>query len=346
MSLYVIAELLKDDGNKVYKRHVEDIIGYRIYDNKTRKYIDASSESIITQIRRGTVVNGLKINKRQRLESICSLGLDGIRYGSDKKEVIKYKVWVVVYKCEEGVIAVSYAGTTRQISFDTIKYGRVKIFFANVRFDINSDGELVMTEMYPIEYLDIQLKRSKEIKSLAGKLELLECSDFTVHCNGEFLLLNRRAKRIRIPTMCKKVPKWAFKHSKVESVSIGCGVREIGRSAFEGCQGLEEIEIPSSVKRIGIGCFKQCSCLHTVKLNEGLERIGSAAFQECNDLNYIRLPRTLKGSIGINGIFSKLEGDITIDVPSELVKNIAEMVYEGDVMSIERINPNITIKFY
>ena len=38
MSLYVIAELLKDDGNKVYKRHVdvEDIIGYRIYDKDSR----------------------------------------------------------------------------------------------------------------------------------------------------------------------------------------------------------------------------------------------------------------------------------------------------------------------
>ena len=57
MSLYVIAELLKEGTEQGYY----DSLGYRIFDNRTMKYIDVSKESIARQLKKGTRVQGLFI---------------------------------------------------------------------------------------------------------------------------------------------------------------------------------------------------------------------------------------------------------------------------------------------
>ena len=46
--------------------------------------------------------------------------------------------------------------------------------------------------------------------------------------------------------------------SKLESVTLGEGVIEIGEGAFSGCIGLKSIVIPSSVRSIGKGAFREC----------------------------------------------------------------------------------------
>jgi hypothetical protein len=48
MSLYVIAEILKEGTEQGYY----DSLGYRIFDNRTMKYIDVSKESIARQLKK------------------------------------------------------------------------------------------------------------------------------------------------------------------------------------------------------------------------------------------------------------------------------------------------------
>ena len=75
---------------------------------------------------------------------------------------------------------------------------------------------------------------------------------------------------------------------KIQSVSIGKSVQEIGDYAFSGTYGLFSIDIPGNIRTIGKGAFSD-SAVRSVTLHQGLKTIGEGAFKESN-LTSVVLP--------------------------------------------------------
>lgn len=90
----------------------------------------------------------------------------------------------------------------------------------------------------------------------------------------------------------RKIADGAFAgRAKLKSVFIfDGGVSEIGKSAFEGCDGLEEITLGGSVKSIGDSAFAGCTKLDGVVLASGVTAIGNSAFAGCAALSGISIP--------------------------------------------------------
>lgn len=72
--------------------------------------------------------------------------------------------------------------------------------------------------------------------------------------------------------------------TKVVSIIISSGVKEIGASAFKGYTSLARVTIPDSVTNIGASAFADCSALAGVTLPSSVTSIGSSAFQNCSSL--------------------------------------------------------------
>ena len=100
---------------------------------------------------------------------------------------------------------------------------------------------------------------------------------------------------------------------RIQSVSIGKNVQEIGEYAFRGTTGLFFIDIPGNVRTIGRGAFYE-SAVRNINLHQGLQTIGEAAFQESN-LTSVVLPDGL--SSVENGAFY-YSNVTTVSVPEHI----------------------------
>lgn len=72
----------------------------------------------------------------------------------------------------------------------------------------------------------------------------------------------------------------------VPSTYKGKTVKEIGRSAFEGCDKLESITIPTDVVEIDVNAFSGCAKLESISLPNTIKVIKSGAFDGCKSLKY------------------------------------------------------------
>lgn len=71
----------------------------------------------------------------------------------------------------------------------------------------------------------------------------------------------------------------------IPSTYKGKTVKEIGRSAFQGCNKLVSITIPEGVEEIDVGAFDDCSKLETVSIPNSIKSI-KYAFSGCTSLKY------------------------------------------------------------
>lgn len=81
-----------------------------------------------------------------------------------------------------------------------------------------------------------------------------------------------------------------FSKTKVTSVTIPDGVKEIGIEAFSWCTELTTVEVPDSVTRICNCAFFQCKKLQSVRIPDGVTTIETAAFSNCEKLTSINIP--------------------------------------------------------
>jgi hypothetical protein len=78
------------------------------------------------------------------------------------------------------------------------------------------------------------------------------------------------------------------------TVTLGNGLKEIGKKAFFGCKPLQCIAIPNTVKEIRDGTFIYCLGLSTVTVGKGVEEIGEEAFAWYRSLQRIIIPNAVK----------------------------------------------------
>ena len=347
MSLYVIAEIVRN-GSDTYQT---ERVGYRIFDNRTMRYIDASKESIIEKLNSGVVVNGMTLSdSRKNIEltygqmHMNKYTLDLIAHEGETPSWFKKNLWTVIFKSNEGVMAVSSGGTTKLISYDSIRYSTVNIRLTNLFMDVLNYTGFEIEELGHIDSRQLNFKRSERVRNVVDRLEMLENNVYTVDYDGTFLLLNKDAKHISIPSVCKRVPERTFECSQIESIKFGSGVVSLGSRAFTDCRKLTSLVIPGNVKRIGTSCFTGCSSLSSVVLHDGVERIHRAAFGYCSNLKYIKLPRTLKGKINLPNILQGIYGVICVDIPTELKGSIVPFV-RNSAKGIPQLT-DIRVRFY
>ena len=79
-------------------------------------------------------------------------------------------------------------------------------------------------------------------------------------------------------------------------------VKMVGRSAFFGCENLENVVIPEGVDSIERSGFANCSNLREISIPESMTHLGEWAFSNCVNLNTITLPKhtTIEGHTFLN----------------------------------------------
>ena len=82
----------------------------------------------------------------------------------------------------------------------------------------------------------------------------------------------------------------AYAYASGTTYTIPDSVTTIGKSAFEGCEGLASVTIPDSVKTIGDFAFSSCSSLASVTIPDSVTTIGDSAFYNCDSLTSVTIP--------------------------------------------------------
>lgn len=129
---------------------------------------------------------------------------------------------------------------------------------------------------------------------------------------------------------------------KLTEVSLGSGIKSIGKASFYKASSLMEITIPSSCTVIDDNAFESCTSLKSVKLGSGMVTLGNYVFMY-NALKTINFPYNLE-SIG-EGCFYRcgsLTGDYVLQ--SKLTSIGKDAFYDcSSINSIAITNPNCDI---
>lgn len=97
-----------------------------------------------------------------------------------------------------------------------------------------------------------------------------------------------RQGAMEVPDGVEALASRSFTHSRLSSVTLPDGLREIGPAAFYLARQLRTINIPASVTDIGEEAFGECEKLQQIDL-PGVTRLGKKAFIDCHALQSARL---------------------------------------------------------
>lgn len=121
----------------------------------------------------------------------------------------------------------------------------------------------------------------------------------TVVTIGERAFNNTGLTSMDIPDNVTSVGEGAFDScTKIQTLSIGKGIKNIENYAFAYLYDLTTLVIPDNVETIGDEAFYYCKSLSSVSIGKGVTSIGSSAFASCPSLESIEIPGNVKTIIG------------------------------------------------
>ena len=118
-------------------------------------------------------------------------------------------------------------------------------------------------------------------------------------------------------------------------------ITEIGKEAFEYCNGLTRIKLPNTITKIGDMAFYKCSGLTSIMIPDSVTEIGEYAFAGCSGLTSITIPDSVteigkyafRGCSGLtsitipdsvtvigNGAFKECSGLTSITIPDSVTE--------------------------
>ena len=334
MSLYVLAELVNEEAVTV---------GYRIFDNKTMSYKDVSSRSVIEQLSKGAIINGLSIDSTTNEIKVlygkskwigASASTNMLKDNGDEIERTKSRLWTAVKACEHAILAVNVFGVAEEFSLEYIKNSIAAPGFANIDSKQGTNGKTTLVFRGNMDRMDNADSIAHKVAKIQAKLDLLGVHGMIIDYKNIPIVTDKNIVSAVIPSICKEIPTVTFSGCrKLKEVTIGCGVEVIGSWAFGGCKSLNNIVVPGSVKNIGIYAFQMCTNLINIELCDGIESIGYAAFRKCTNLKRLRLPSTIK-HIDIDKLFIGASQNITIEIPNTVMKRIKEPTRENIKLKI------------
>ena len=135
-------------------------------------------------------------------------------------------------------------------------------------------------------------------------------------------------RALYIPANVKEIGKSAFSGCNgLRTISISDGVYSIGDYAFNGCGWISSVTLPKSVTTIGKGVFAGCSHLASVTIpsSYGLS-FGDEMFVNCTSLESFIIPEGIT-SIGL-AMFRSCKSLSSVTIPAS-VKSIAGDAFAG-----------------
>ena len=335
MSLYVLAELLNE----------EDVtVGYRIFDNKTMSYKDVSSRSVIEQLSKGAIINGLSIDSTTNEIKVLfgeskwigdSASTNMLKDNGDEIEWTKSRLWTAVKACEHAILAVNVFGVAEEFSLEYIKDRVIESSFANIKSKQGTNGKTKLVFIGNMDRMDNADYIEHKVAKIQAKLDMLGVYGMIIDYKNIPIVTDRKnIVSAVIPSICKEIPRGTFSGCrKLKEVIIGCGVEVIRRWAFDGCKSLNNIVVPGNVKTIESYAFQMCINLINIELCDGVESVEYEAFRNCTNLKRIRLPYTIK-HIDIDNLFIGAYQNITIEIPNTVMKRIKEPTRENIQLKI------------
>lgn len=95
-----------------------------------------------------------------------------------------------------------------------------------------------------------------------------------------------------------KISSGAFSGSKVQKVTLGKNVKNIGTNAFKNCKKLTKVTFPAKVTTVGAGSFSGCTKLGSVSLPASVKTVGAKAFKNCKKMKKLTLGKAVKTKKG------------------------------------------------
>lgn len=117
-------------------------------------------------------------------------------------------------------------------------------------------------------------------------------------------------------TYKETVTPWKKYKANIKKIVIESGVVSIGKSAFSGCNELEELSLSNTVTTLGYESFRNCTNLTNIDILDKVTSIDSYCFSGCSNLIDVQLSNNLSTlSVGAFAGCSKLE---SVTVPGSI----------------------------
>ena len=120
--------------------------------------------------------------------------------------------------------------------------------------------------------------------------------------------------------------------TKMKTLTIGNGLKEIPDFAFYGCTKLEEVHLSNGTRTIGKQAFQNCTVLTTLDLGDTITTIKQAAFLGCASLVNLELPGSLV-TIGDHA-FRGMLSDGAIALPASVLEIGSHAFYGNASLTI------------
>ena len=112
---------------------------------------------------------------------------------------------------------------------------------------------------------------------------------------GDYAFYQSNAFRVTIPDSVKDIGNSAFQGCEnLTSATVSEGVETIGDEAFRGCTALTHIDFPASIISVGTAAFMSCTEMVSVRFQPGSSNVelGDNLFSQCRHLTHVTLPQT------------------------------------------------------
>ena len=353
-----------------YQPHPETIVWYN--DDTVEKYdIDTFTSSVVT-----SHANAIKVDLGYRVESLESQALitctnlssfivpdnsrlANIKYGalSGCSNLSSFTIPSDVTSIGEdsfrnsGLTSISIPSKVKDIG--SYAFGRCASL-SNVIFtlengqltSIGTDSFRDCTNLSTIE-MPNSLQRIRD-RALSGCTNLTSI-EFTENCQLSVIYQQAfqncsKLKSITIPSGVKNIPEHAFQDcSDLSSVSLPNGLTSISTLAFLRCSNLSSIVIPSSVSSIGDNAFEDCTSLEEIEFPSSMSCLNNGLLWGCTNLSEVIIPSTITTISSL--VFCDCTNLLSVDIPNGVTNigwkaftdctNLASVILPRSLRTIE-----------
>ena len=173
-----------------------------------------------------------------------------------------------------------------------------------------------VVEKKSVAYQLDEKDKTASIKKVEEKIKIRVTVPSTVKVNG-------------VKYSVVKIEAKAFAgNKKLQSVTIGKNVTDIGTGAFKGCTKLKVVKFPSNLSVLGKNSFEGCENLKAVTISSSsLKKIGESAFKGCKKLKKVVIGKKVKkGTLAASG--QKIRygaGSVKLDISASAFENCVSL---------------------
>ena len=272
----------------VHRNQNNDIIGFRILDDDTRKIKDVKYNEVKAVLESGAhKIENLKYENGEvvgsngalsRFPSIVNGRLSGV------------SPLIVLEEMPNNVYRVTnYAGEIVEIPEDTaIKYSNTYAIANGKIVTDSATGKTYLSSINGTYRKNRLIKDKQSGAKLSAKMNLIGEDRYGLDENHHAYAKDRTIKEIILGKGVLGIRQQGFKDCvNLTSIGLPKTLEYLGEAAFRGCNSLETIEIPEGVTTIPPRCFALCKNLKAIKLPNSIREIGQSAFHGCDSLAVI-----------------------------------------------------------